>query len=186
MFSSKRSHEVQSLAPDDSDVSALIIETIDHLKLDPRETILLGSAALSLYGVTLDEHDAVSTPDSRRPSDLDFASTASYMNQLYTGGTPSGLRAELKTSHAPKYTILHIDTPAMPVDITTTYQAGSPGMLKHDNKLRQRIERYAVPIDGTDMRVAAPNDLAKILKYNSSDPKARQDLAALRRRFPSL
>ena len=189
MFGSRRKYETQSLSPADSAASASIMETLECLQLDPRETILLGSAALTLYGVTLREYNSVSNPDSQRPSDLDFASTADYIEELYANGTTSGLHTEKKDprTHSRKYgAILRIDTPALPADITTTYKEKWANREQHDRRLRQRIERDGVQIDGANMRVASPQALAEILADISAVPKSRQDLSVLRRRFPSL
>lgn len=181
-FHRSNSSRLRRYSPERTDATDKVFGTMEQLKLDRDEVILVGSAALALYGVTPPSgHDA--KKDKARPGDVDFVSTLSYASELDMNGTPSGL-----TGHAKKNLsgppILVIPTRLLSADIIAHDRHASERSDKH---FRQRIARDSVAVDGTNMRVATPAKLKQELASRARlDSKARADLVALRRRFTDL
>ena len=94
-FHRSNSSRLRRYSPERTDATDKVFGTIDQLKLDRDEVIIVGSAALALYGVTPPSgHDA--KKNKARPGDVDFVSTQGYYTELERNGTASGLSAKTK------------------------------------------------------------------------------------------
>lgn len=175
----KNKNELPHLTPANTEASATVLETIERLQLDPDETMVVGSAALALYGAILSNYDPLTGESKPRPGDVDFASTASYMDHLYQNGTPTGLEAVIKPV-VNRQTILRVETGALPADVITRYDERH-SMERYDARFRKVIAERSRRIEGTGMRIADYELIERELRSNAKfDQKAASDLAALR------
>ncbi|MFZ1802263.1 MAG: hypothetical protein WAW62_00900 [Candidatus Saccharimonas aalborgensis] len=181
-FGSRRSHNAPFI-PADTPAAEQVLRSAEYLGLDPSQTMLVGSAALCLYGVELDTYDRLTKQQRPRPSDLDYASTPLYMNQLARHGTPTGLQPQLKHTLNPRQTVLTINTPELPADIITRFQPERDDLLSYHARFLAYLERHSRPVEGTALRIITQHALIKELQRNSLDPKIAHDLSLARRHF---
>ena len=158
------------LVPADTPATEHIYATLEHAPIDPEHVLLVGSAALALYGATLRD-DSLGVP---RPGDVDFVATVEHMEDLYR----QKVGYERPIPHS-KSTVLRIDTPVLPIDLVSRYRGGSP--TAYDEKLRRTMHAASRPLADTAFRVATPHLLQRELRRRQhNDSKARQDLIALK------
>jgi len=167
-------------------VERRIIDSADQLGLDPEHSVLVGSAALVLYGVQLPQLDPLS-PNKNvvRPSDVDFSVDASHFIELYDNGhTPGGAPVEFKADNANKrFSILTAGarpkSQALPADLITRYSADYGSVRRFDRNFQKHYRKNSTVIPGTNgLRVATPEYLKQTLKTQSIDPKYLADLQA--------
>jgi hypothetical protein len=175
----RKKNELSPLVPSDNTINERILRTIEQADLDPQEVMVVGSAALLLYGAELDFYDPDLGEIRERPGDVDFASTASYMEDLFANGTRSGAVAIRKPSDNKRQVMLRIKTDFLPVDVITRYRDGG-NMERYDERFRRAVlARSSRPIDGASARVATPSYLRGELKFNAPlYAKASQDSMA--------
>ena len=181
-FHRSNSSRLRRYSPERTDATEKVYKTLDQLRLDRDEVILVGSAALARYGVLPPSgHDA--KKNKARPGDVDFVSTQGYYAELERNGTASGLTARVKKNLGGP-PILLIPTRILSADIISHDRHASE---RSDAKWRQKISRESVAVDGTNMCVATPAKLKQELASRARlDSKARADLIALRDRFTDL
>ncbi|QQS21557.1 hypothetical protein IPM09_03455 [Candidatus Saccharibacteria bacterium] len=179
---SRRSHSTP-LVPADTPTAERVLRSAEYLGLDPSQTMLVGSAALCIYGVELDTNDPLIQQSWPRPSDLDFASTPLYMNHLAAHGTPTGLEAHLKPTHNPSQTILTISTKELPADIITRFRPGRDNLLSYHKRFLAYLEQHSRPVEGTAIRIITQPAALKELQSHSLDPKVARDLSLARQHF---
>lgn len=172
-----------------SEIGHRIIESVEAAGLDLERCMLVGSAALALYGITLgpDEHG------SPRPSDADLAASPFMMHELFEDGeTSTGVNVRLKDNNSSR-TTLRIDTPSLrpdllPIDLITRVNTSDEArnVRKFDKKfITQTLPQASSIIPGTRIRLATPAHIAKDLKLGGvEDIKAANDLRKLREHFP--
>jgi hypothetical protein len=164
--------------------SEKVIDTIDFLRLDPEKTVLVGSAALALYGYDLHDHDPISGNYSPRPSDLDFATLPTYMNEIHADGI-HGLLAAPKPHLATltgTETILRIPSEPLPADLISRYNPDA-SLRRYEARFNRywqhRSQELATP-KGTPFRIIGSRTLRHELSSRSGlgkiDPKATIDL----------
>ena len=154
-----------------------IISSVEQLDIDLARSVLVGSAALKLYGVEL---------PGNRPGDVDLTLDASQFIELYEARkTPSGLSlAPMVENRNPKFSILEIpgDQARLPVDAITQFDARTTSQAHYDKKFQAHYQKHAVTLPGASgVRIATPDYLRRTLKAQSGDPKHRADLAAFER-----
>ncbi len=179
----RRGNTIHRFSPDHSNTTSRILRTAEELSLVRDEVILVGSAALALYGVYLAADPLRPTSRTPRPGDADFVSTLGYAQHLAQEGTPTGLvgRRKPNVSGPP---ILQIATRELSADIIPHNPHASDRM---DQQFRERIDRESVEVDGSNLRVATPQKLAQELRGRARvDRKAASDLNALRQHFTDL
>lgn len=179
----KTNKMLEPLIPANTPVAHKVMETLRSLegRIDPDEVMLVGSAALVLYGVRLHSFDDPISGRSgkNRPGDLDFTATVEHMDTLFARGDFT-----LKENIDPHtiQTVLHSDarTPnELPVDVITRYQDGRQDPSKYDTALRKHI-RTAHTIGSTAFRIISLDEAISSLQSSFKDPKAQLDLAAAR------
>lgn len=188
----KNIDRVSPLTPADSPAAERVLRTYELLELDYSQMMLVGSAALTLYGVELLPFDPIDGENTfaPRPSDLDFATRATYMQQLYDPAkpdtaqtTPNGLAMRAKIMTAGRRG-LHITTPELPVDLLSNFRDGRDNLARYDAEFRRYLAANSRPVEGTTMRIITPEAMhTELLKRQRTgmDPKAATDLADLRR-----
>ena len=173
-FLRRNTPEHQLLQPGESAEADQVYATLEQAPVNPEEVLLVGSAALVLYGATLSSYDPVTARHAPRPGDVDFVATVDHMEDLYQ----QGIGRPRPLAHS-RSTVLRVDTPALPIDLISRYHSGSS--RRHDQKLYQTIHASR-SIAGTAIRIATPQHLIHELKGRRTlDPKASQDLAALQK-----
>jgi hypothetical protein len=169
-------------------VERRIVDSAEHLGLDPERSVLVGSAALVLYGVQLPQVDALLDPSGEtvRPKDIDFTVNASYFIELHKNGqTPSGAPVELLDDNANKqFTILttknHSPSHILPADLLTRYTADYGSVRQFDRGFQKHFRKHSTVIPGSNgLRIATPDYLKMSLKSRSVDFKYLDDLRAL-------
>lgn len=178
---SRNKHETTPLIVPQSETTARIMATIEHLQLDQDEVVLVGSAALVLYGATLGQYDPIKDQYTERPGDVDFAASPEYMQKVFAEGAPSGTKPSRKDVHN-NQTVVQIDTPYLSADLITRFQEDRDDLSQYSTKFRQRLGKHSRPIAGTGYRIATSRSIEEELRRNFSDPKAQQDLAAFNSR----
>lgn len=178
--------QMQPLEIHKDDLAQRIIETSQSLDLDPARSLIVGSAALYLYGIM---PPSVTDPIARkhptdRPGDVDHAVSAMLFNEIFTknqtaNGTPVSSAA--MRHYGEQYAL--------------AVEPGSPRLLKSDiiaryngriepEESEQRFIAYhknAPTIPGTTVRVAELNVVYDELEHRSrADPKSLEDFNALR------
>lgn len=141
-----------------------VAETSNAIELDRREVILTGSAALALYGL------------HRIPKDIDLHTTILYRNEL-RDNAPRGMWHK-STERRSDGVVDTYNSAGLPIDII----ANEPWFLSPDHaddKLRRRIERHGICVDGIPIRVVALDSLMKHLKRTPTE-KAQADLRDIR------
>jgi|GEM_PF-6909202 len=187
----KTHQELSPLSPSDSEASQRVLRTHELLDLDDDQMILVGSAAMALYGIKLSPFDPIDINQTMtpRPSDLDFATSPLYMQTLYDPGvplgshvTPSGhpLHAEQLTNGLVK---LRIETPELPVDLLSGFRDERDSLTRFDEAFRRYTHANSRPVEGSTLRVITPRAMRRELAKRQRvglDPKAKSDLARLR------
>ena len=173
-FPSRAPSESSPLVVADNEITRKIIETHDqYLQLDPERTMLVGSAAMALYGIHLSDYDPLSDTKITRPNDLDFAANPLYMEDVCANGTKKGLAANVK-SQGSDQTILRVDTPLLPADLITRFDDDGD-IESFSRKFQAALDRNSRPVDGSELRIITPTKMLRELRRNSFDPKAAAD-----------
>lgn len=188
VFLRRSSSEPTPLVPPDTEVAGRVMQTIDRADLDPEHVMLVGSAALALYGTHLSTYDpGLCRHVEERPGDVDFLSTTQYMEALYATGEHAGLAVtqRLGQSTGP---VLQLDSTPLPIDLISRYKGGD-SLVQFDKYRRELFARVGRPLAGTAIRIASPTHIKKELARRLVDLKARRDLedfkVALRQRKSS-
>ena len=170
---------IEPLNPYPSETTDRILQTYEHLHLDPTQTMLVGSAAAALYGIFLEPDDPVGNVTTQRPSDLDLAASPRYMEHLFQQGTVAGVSIEVKPNVTGRVG-LRITTPDLPVDILTHFRDGRDDIHRFHDRFMAYHAAHSQPIAGSDMRVITLDGMRRELRARAhDDPKARIDLANL-------
>lgn len=192
----RKQKEQEPLVPADTPTNQCILDTLKSFDLDPKEVMLVGSAALALHGVELRPFQGPSdNPDNLapRPADVDLAATSSYMEHLYSHGAPNGQRFRVKTiaeAHNAQ-TIMQSGNMEgnnlLPLELVTRFQPARGSQEKYDRKLRKYINRVSRPLADTAFRIITLEAVVKNLSASARyEPKADQDIVAIRRRMNTL
>lgn len=165
------------LIPAETPEAQSVLETIDHVGFDPEEVVLVGSAALALYGVKLPPFpDKNSLP---RPHDVDFRTTNEFASAINPVTHP-----HLTLSSQIRYAGETIDnywTSYLSVDVITKQPWTS--LKRSDKRLREGI-RNAPRIEGSHIRIVPAAHVEKRLRSRAAtDPKAAEDLYGLREKI---
>lgn len=181
MFRVFHCSEHAPLRPAATPAAERVLETLERCDLNPEDTLLVGSAALALYGVTLSPHaDRDVTNPVERPGDVDVLSTASYAEDVFDGREHAGFAVRKETENTNFATFLRVNSAPLRLDIITYYKGGS--MARFDARFRARIARDSREIEGAHgIRVATERKLGQELAGRYRDPKAQRDLAELHR-----
>ncbi|HRC27851.1 MAG TPA: hypothetical protein PKV96_00495 [Candidatus Saccharimonas sp.] len=185
LFKSRFHSEKTPLTPARSPATERVMRSIEYLGLDSAQAMLVGSGALCLYGIELDDFDPITDRRHPRPNDLDFACSPLYMNDLSQHGTTTGLMPVVKHTFSQRQTILTIAAPEMPADIITRFQPGRDQLMAYHDRFLAYFAKNSRPIAGIDMRIITPPALLRELRHNALDPKAAHDLSRARRHFGS-
>lgn len=175
-------HEADTtpLTPPDNETTEHILATIEQLQLDKDEVMVVGSAALVLYGAKLNTYDPVFRRDTPRPGDVDFGSTPGYMEHLYQHGSPSGISGIVKPV-GNRQTILQFSTDHLPVDVITRYNSDRHDIAEYDSRFRKLMRRHSRPLAGSSVGIADESYILHELRsHGRVDPKAAADLRAFR------
>lgn len=155
--------------PDESERLAKIIRSVEALAIPPeimRELRLVGSAALTAYGVEI----------GREPSDVDFAAPTSAMEALYH----LGIAGEDTDYAGNRFMILKAEPEDTELAIQFIGASVEHASDHHDKKFR-RYHRDSPTIPGTNIRVASPKALHRHLKSEALlDQKYKLDLLAFK------
>jgi hypothetical protein len=171
-----------------------IVSSVERLGLDPERSVIVGSAALVLYGVDLPQMDAaLYQDDMKRPGDVDISVDATQFIELFDNGhTPTGIPAAVKPDKSSKrFSTIRADadaqTGSLPVDLITRYSVDYGSINRFDRNFRKHNQANSLVMPGTDgIRIITPEQLKKTLQHNTSfgtfsDRKYQDDLNALLR-----
>lgn len=184
MFNLNKKNDLKPLEPADTPETERILNTLEKIAINPDEVMLVGSAAMALYGIRLYPVDPLTNKYHQRPSDIDFASTASYMEQLH-GDRQLSQYVVTRKPDIGNQTILRVASDPMPIDLITRFRDGS-GMEAYDQRFRAQMIKKSRPLQGSVVRVATLDTLYHSLKSNSRfDRKAIHDLNSLTDKFPT-
>lgn len=165
-----------------------IISSVEALDLDPSRFIIVGSAAIALYGIAPPEY--VYDPEHPRPHDVDLATGASaYAELIVSGRTPSGVPLVEKpilskvSGYISRATPVDTDVSLLPVDIITRFNPIKNNPKQYDEGFHRYFSQHSIPLPGSSskIRVASPHYIEQELVRNSLDPKYALDLATFRR-----
>lgn len=173
--------DLSLLRPAETPAAGAVLDTLKQTNLDPREVLLVGSAALALYGVIL-ENDPYIDLDQQatRPGDVDVLSTGSYARSVYDGLKHKGLDVRLKTENTNRATILRVDSSPLPLDVITYYNPHN-SMQRYDERFRAKVDRDSRAIEGAGgIRVATERKIEQELAGRVKELKSKTDLANLR------
>ena len=170
----KKTPNLPPLTPPANEVTERILATYDrYLEFNPNLAILVGSAALALHGVYVDESDRLDDETQQRPRDLDFAATPLYMSELLTNGTPTGLPATIANNTYNQH-VLKIETPIMPVDvISRVNEKNNPDLERYSRKFSDYIAKSGQEVDGSNLRVLSLNAIIRELRRTNSIHNSR-------------
>lgn len=184
LFKSQLYSEKTPLTPARSPATERVMRGIEYLGLDSAQAMLVGSGALCLYGIELDDFDPITDRRHPRPNDLDFTCSPLYMNDLSQHGTTTGLMPVIKQASSQRQTILTIATPELPADIITRFQPGRDQLMAYNDRFLAYLAKNSQPIAGIEMLIITPPALLRELRRNVVlDPKAAHDLSRARRHF---
>lgn len=191
MFGKNKKNEVPVVPPDTSK-TAQILRTFEHSELDPSRVVLVGSAALYLYGAELETEErallsAVHTHG--RPRDLDLAALPSYMRELEARAYNHGLLGSPgeETIGQTIVKLKPVEPDDLPIDLITSFTQKRGNIEYHDRKFYKGMSKHSRPVVGTNMRITSPGVIEKELKRRARlDPKAAADLASWYRIKPGL
>lgn len=161
--------EYGPLIPPNTAAAEKVMATIDRVQLDPKQVMLVGSAALVLYGSRLHNDTII---ENSRPSDVDFLATTNYMESLNATGKHAGLLV----THKPGYTnsVLRLDSEPLPVDLISNYRGDMPPS-EFDQDRYALFAHVGRPLAGTAIRIASPEHIKRELRARRVD-KSRRDL----------
>ena len=158
----------------------LIIRTLEASPIDPEQVILVGSAALTLYGVDLPRVD----PNKDRPEDIDLATSPIYISEVYMKG---GFHEKDELTKQMIIRQAQCASGFLPIELICryrNYRGGGPAGYT------QRFAKFwaanSQDIPGSRFHIATTAVIAAELENRAGsfrtilDQKAAQDLASLR------
>jgi hypothetical protein len=156
---------IENIDPSRQAIAERVIGTAERLDLDPAQAVLVGSAALLMYGVQLPENYG-----AQRPSDVDLSVSTALYNQLAEAeATPSGLPVvDGNNRNLPSniFTIPAGNSDALPVDVINRFKPrGMVTVAEYDKRFAEKP--YNV-IDGTNLRIATLGQIYRELRHNKS------------------
>lgn len=164
------------IIPIQSSKAEQVLATLELSGLDPEHTLLVGSAALTLYGAEL-LHDPLTYKE--RPGDVDLQSTTSHAEALYAQGSYNNTPVRIKENmNNHQTTVLQLAAEPLPIDLITAPQ-NSLATDAYDSRLLRKIQS-SPRIDGSDFRVLSLQNIIRSKNILASDPKAANDLASAR------
>lgn len=168
----KRSPDTTPFTPVDSEATDRVLETLENSDLDPKATLLVGSAALALHGAVLH-----TTSGETRPGDVDLLTTTGLAQDVFAKGSFNGEPVTIKDNWNHKVmTVLRLDTAPLPIDlITAPLHTMDPAA--YDARLRKRIAAARPIIGMNGYRIISLDDIIRAQK-NNMDEKSRYDLAS--------
>lgn len=170
----------ERITPADTPATEAILHTINHLQshegetLDPEKVVLVGSAALTLYGVQL--QPAPHTPETPRPGDVDLATDMRYARLLEATGHVTKKHGNVSGISSGTVFTLNADLP-LPVDVI--------GREKPLFTTKRPLTEVSIPIEGSDISIAPLSRIKRLLAIRErnergmSGSSAGQDLRAL-------
>lgn len=168
-----------SLAPAETSASYRVLASLnfasEKLDLDPKEVVLVGSAALALYGVTL-YRDPYSYERNDRPHDVDMASTVAEMQRQATNGNFAKLQDNQPEGR--QIVIRSFESRPLPVELISRIEQnrGPIGPDEYDHRFRQHWKKQSIPIEDSDFRIATPGKIASELRdHKRYDRKSQVD-----------
>lgn len=179
--------QMQPLAVEEDDLAQRIVETSRALDLDPTRSLIVGSAALYLYGILppMIIDDVSRKHPSVRPGDVDISVSALLFNETFVNyQTPSGaLPSNVNMSQYDGQHTLRVkpdNSRLLEADIISRYDGKME--LEEQEKRFIAYHKDAPTIPKTDIRVASLDTVYVELKRRSqaADPKAREDFKAMR------
>lgn len=187
-----RPENLPPLTPADTEAASKVLETIQSLELDPDELVLVGSAAIALYGLTLrSDRSPIPTPLGQpdiqpepklRPGDVDLLATGAFASQLYEQGHLSGHALHVG-GHSARIgdAVLRTDsTVPLPVEVIVDKAAARSPLGRYSRKFSAYMDAHSRPIAGLagGPRVATPYMIREDLYQRSTalDTKATSDL----------
>lgn len=181
MWRSRSSNkEPQLISPVWSPKAEEIVETLNHSGLNPEHTLLVGSAALVLYGANLSSDEL--HPETPRFGDVDLSTTANHAKEIFDSRLDSDSPLVIKTGNQNNMTrtVIRMDAKPLPIDIITaplSLSGDERALAKHDKRIHDRIQS-SPKIAGMDFRIASLDDIIKLKKLDAAanDPKAQLDL----------
>lgn len=158
-------------------VERKIVDSIEDLGFDEIDTmraVIVGSAALRLYGVQLYRPEA---QEPGRPGDIDLTIDASlFMKLNQARETPSGVPLRAKEQCNPRFTIMRAEG-EFPIDLITQFTFDRGSIEKYDKNFQKHYNRNSQIIPGSsDVRIATPDYLKQTLKQQKNDLKYADDL----------
>ncbi len=168
----KRSPDTTPFTPVESETTYKILDTLQASDLDPKATLLVGSAALALHGAVL--HAA---PGETRPGDVDLRVTTTLAQDIFAQGSFNSAPITIKDNGNHKaMTVLRLETAPLPIDLITA-PLHTMRRESYDARLEKRIAA-ARPIVGTrGYRIVSLDDIIRAQR-NNMDDKSRDDLAS--------
>lgn len=156
-----------------------IVGALEASSIDPEQVVLVGSAALALYGVGLSQVD----PDKSRPEDIDLATSPLYISEVYKQG------GFCKKDELTRQTVIRQTqwaSGSLPIELICRYRndrgGGPAGYTQLFAKFWAANSRS---IPDSQFRIATTAVIAAELKNRVGsfrtilDLKAEQDLASL-------
>jgi hypothetical protein len=170
-----------------------VVRTVERLKLDPEQTVLVGSAGLVMYGIGL---SSIATTDYQeftarrpRPGDVDFTSTGGYFRDLAESCvTPGNDPLRIKEVFGGQQVILRakLGGGMLPADIMTRFDPDKIPIKRFDKKFRRYYEGNSHPVLGApvEFRVATLEHIINELRrqryvFGLYPEKEANDLSAI-------
>lgn len=195
-----KTFEAPGVVPPENEATKRVIETICSLELDPDQVLLIGSAALTLYGLTMNPYAGIpsderptqfdeetgeqyvippqpSSPENARlsrPNDVDLAVSEPYIIDAYNNvvlKTVSKVPQDVRSGHRGRR-VLTLSTQPLRTDL----------IASGNGRAFKKAHEQGRIIEGTQgIRIASPSLLKSELEYRAAnggwgDPKARDDL----------
>ena len=184
MKSSLELPDIRNFDPDS--IEQKIVRTIDRLGIDPSRAVVVGSAALTLYGVEL--QDRIDGIARSRPHDVDLSvDVTTFLSQCEAEQarlkkdceTPPSLKLA-KDLNQTLLTIPAKDPNHLPVDIITRYQGQDEkkSIQKYDAGFASYYRKNSLQLPGSNgIRVITQDRLvAELEKHRFLDEKYDRDL----------
>lgn len=164
------------VSPADTEQSEKVLQTLESARdLDPRQVILVGSAALAIMGVTL-ESDPLK-PNKPRLGDVDLASTTAEMQRQVNSGN---FHPVDNVDDNQQTVIRSVITDPLPLELISRFGRGRNDDLdRHDSKFLEFWDKRSQPIEDSAFRIASPDAIKKSLRADLSDPKYQRDYTNL-------
>lgn len=169
-MSKRRLREAVPLNPGQMDaVGKRVLETINNLELPKDRFVLVGSAALVMYGITPPSHE--NKKPGPRPHDVDLTISGKTFAELAQAGqTPNGVLVADKNVYAGSRKLILTANSTdnhFPVDLITSYSPRSGKSLDaHDTGFNRHYQTKAHTIPETTIRVASLEHIATELRRN--------------------